>query len=505
MKRFQYYIVLGSMMATLFITCDRDHGLEPLRSGIQGVITFTGEWPTEPEEVRIIGATKFPPTDITELALGEKLPHDVDSYTYTNYMETGTYKILGVAWRPKGGNWALTSVCGLYFNETNSLFPGEVTIATENSIVEGINISVDCSAARQATDSRITGRINFDGAWPEEFTGAIVVASVKDPLSESFSLLDFVYSSAIPAETRSFDYSIEAPAATYKAIGVLFFKGDTPLTLDDLYYTQNLGGIRIEEFVVPAQKTVEGPTFNLQVGVVNSGMSGTVFFTGQWPAEPEEVRLITATSFPPAFDDLIVGDLLPSDADEHAFMFKLRPDAYKLVGVAWRATGTDWDIVSICGVHFAGNDSLAPAEVVIETDTSTVENVNIHVNRSKARKVTDTKITGSITFTDNWPQDITDARVIATTKFSLFPTVMPSLLDLSFSDQTIEPGTTSYDYEIKAFPGTFVATGVIFFKEGQLLSLTDILYSAEVGGLSLDPYDVIENETADGPDFEIQF
>ena len=222
------------LVLSLFLSCEFDRGLEPLRSRISGVITFSGDWPAEPEEVRIIAATKFPPSDISELVLGETLPHDADTYSYKNYMEKGTYKILGVAWREKGGSWGLTSVCGLYFSETESLFPGEVVIPSEAAMVENINIHVDRSSARRTPSSQITGTVNFDGAWPEEFTGAIVVASSKDPLSESFSILDFIYSLVIPEDTPSYQYNIEAPMGTYKAVGVLFFKGDTPLSLEDL-------------------------------------------------------------------------------------------------------------------------------------------------------------------------------------------------------------------------------------------------------------------------------
>ena len=48
---------------------------------------------------------------------------------------------------------------------------------------------------------------------------------------------------------------------------------------------------------------------------------------------------------------------------------KLRADTYTLVGVAWRAQGTNWDLLSICGVYFAGNDTLAPGKVVIAMQT----------------------------------------------------------------------------------------------------------------------------------------
>lgn len=133
-----------------------------------------------------------------------------------------------------------------------------------------------------------------------------------------------------------------------------------------------------------------------------------------------------------------------------------------------------------------------------------VQDINIQVNRSKARVITDTRITGSITFDGPWPQDVTEMRVIATTKFSLFPVELPSLFDLSFSE-SLPVGADSMNYVIKAFPATYVATGVIFFREGQTLSIDDILYSAGVNGLALTEYTVERDSTLAGPDFDIHF
>lgn len=235
---------------------------------------------------------------------------------------------------------------------------------------------------------------------------------------------------------------------------------------------------------------------------VLSEISGIVTFIGEWPAPAEEVRLVAATTFPPDFEKIIPGDTIPVDVASYDYSFKLKPDTYRLVGVIWKAEGTDYDLLSICGFYFDTEDFLAPGEVEVPTNVSIVENINIEVDRSKARKITDSKIIGSITFNNTWPTGITEARIIATTKFSFGE--LPTLLDLAFSD-VIAPGTTYLDYVIQAFPATFVATGVIFFREGQTLSLDDIYYSSDVGGLVYQTYTVPEDSTIVGPDFNIEF
>jgi hypothetical protein len=238
---------------------------------------------------------------------------------------------------------------------------------------------------------------------------------------------------------------------------------------------------------------------------VRSAIEGTITFTGSWPGDPAEVRLVSAKKFPPSdISEIDIGEAIPTDVSSYSYTYYVDPGTYPFIGVAWREKDSVWDVLSICGVYFSGSDSLAPSEIVIPSDTSMIQNIDIRVNRSKAHKVTDTKITGSISSSGTWPADITEARVIATTKFSLVPTVLPSLLDLAFSDKIV-PGTTQTDYVIKAFPGKFVATGVLFFKQGHNLSLTDIIYSAQIGGLSLGEYEVQEDSTGHGPDFNVQF
>ena len=238
---------------------------------------------------------------------------------------------------------------------------------------------------------------------------------------------------------------------------------------------------------------------------IRSNIQGTITYSGEWPAPVAEVRLVTATKFPPSgVSDLLIGESIPVTGDSYDFNFYLKPGAYDLIGVAWREQNSIWDIISVCGIHFSGSDSLAPGEIVIPTDTSQVNNINIIVDRSQAKRVTNTKIIGSVKFTGAWPDSVLEVRVIATTKFNFFPTVLPTLLDLSFSN-SISAGIDSAEYIINAFPDTYVATAVIFFQSGQSLSFDDIIFSLNVGGLNLTPFTAVEDSTTVGPDFQIVF
>ncbi|OQX95401.1 hypothetical protein B6I21_05600 [candidate division KSB1 bacterium 4572_119] len=233
---------------------------------------------------------------------------------------------------------------------------------------------------------------------------------------------------------------------------------------------------------------------------IRSNIHGTINFSGEWPAAAAEVRLVTATQFPPSgIEDLIIGEQIPLSGDSYEYNFYLKPGTYKLVGVAWREVGSLWDIISICGIYFSGYDSLSPGEIVIPSDTSQINNIDIVVNRSRAHRITNSKITGSVTFKGTWPDSVLDVRVIATTKFSIFPVYqLPTLLDISFSNG-IAQGMDSAQYVINAFPGNYEATAVLLFRENTSFSLENII------ALDQTPYTVPEDSTVKGPDFEINF
>ena len=239
---------------------------------------------------------------------------------------------------------------------------------------------------------------------------------------------------------------------------------------------------------------------------ITHGVSGTVTFTGEWPAKAVEVRLVTSKVFPPEMDDIIFGDPIPVDMSKYDFEFELEPGTYKLFGVAWRNEGVEWNYPSFCGVYYAkDDDSLAPSFITIADENSIVKRVNIGVDRSQARIVSDAQITGTVTFKGAWPENISEARVISTTRLDISKLETPSFNDLAFSD-AIKKGATSFNYKIPAFPGKFIATFVIFFKEGEKLSINDVLWSSERGGLDLaTSYTVELNQNVKGPDFTIDF
>ncbi len=494
------FFVIGIFL----LQCGGDNGVDPKsKSKIEGTVSFSGAWPEAAEDVRVVVGREFPVKSFDDLIQSPTIASD-GSATYSIEVENGSYAFVGVAWKAAGGVWGLAGVCGVYSSDSDFYTPAKVSVSEDAPTASGVDIMVNRSNARKLTGAQVVGTIQLQGAWPNDYSSAVMITSAKDLVSEPFTLLDLNLGTAIERGATAADYSIATPAGSNQTIGVAFLDASGRLTQDAVYFAQNNGGLETTAQSISENQTVSGPDFTVKLGSVTSGVKGTISFIGEWPATAKEIRLITATVWPPAIDELIIGEEISSDAVNHKYTFYLKPDTYSVIGVVWRAEGTEWDLMSICGAYFAGEDSLAPSQVVVPDEESFVENINVVVDRFKARKVTETYIQGDISFTGAWPDSVSEARVIATTKFQIFPPILPTMLDLAFSDP-IPFGSQNASYSMRAFPGTFAAIGVIFLKDEGEMTIDDILYSLDVDGLDLEPFDVAENTIVPDKSFDIVF
>lgn len=251
----QSQLLLFIIVISLFaFTCDMDHGLEPIRSGISGTINYVGDWPENTAEVRIVAATTFPPTDINDLIIGDILPIGGDSTIYIFYLDPGDYYI-GLVWREREAAWGIQSIFGIYTNPGDSFAPGLITIPDDTTVVTGKDITADFAYARRASQSSISGTVKFSGNWPENVENFMVIASTKFPPA---SMLDLAFSGLQPGYVDSINYSISAAPGTYLVVGVVLKKVDQPWALE------NVVGLLLKDIVVPTESSeVKGIDFTV--------------------------------------------------------------------------------------------------------------------------------------------------------------------------------------------------------------------------------------------------
>jgi hypothetical protein len=242
MKKLSFCLII-ILPLLCFIKCDIDKGLAPLQNGIQGTITFVGEWPENTEQVLVLASTDFPPQGITQLDMGEPLPIGEDSSQYSIFLPPGTYRAVGVVWKEKNYEWNVNNIIGLYFEGGASLSPGVVEVP-KDSLVTDINIVADFKRARSHFESSIGGTLTFEGQWPEGADNLFVVASLT-PLIPLPTLMDLYISSSLPVGLDSVDYEISLPPDTYIFLAVILLEKNKPID------ASAINGLLMGPFIVP--------------------------------------------------------------------------------------------------------------------------------------------------------------------------------------------------------------------------------------------------------------
>ena len=231
-----------------------NHGLEPIRSGVSGTINYIGDWPENTAEVRIVAATTFPPTDINDLIIGDILPTGGNSTEYNFYLDPGDY-YLGLVWREREAAWGIQSIFGIYTDPGESFAPGLITIPDDKTIISGKDITADFAYARRASQSSISGTVNFVGSWPDDVENFMVIAATKFPPE---SMLDLAFSGLQTGYADSLNYSISAAPGSYLVVGVVLKKFDQPWALE------NVVGLLLKDIVVPTDcSEVKGIDFTV--------------------------------------------------------------------------------------------------------------------------------------------------------------------------------------------------------------------------------------------------
>jgi hypothetical protein len=104
-----------------------------------------------------------------------------------------------------------------------------------------------------------------------------------------------------------------------------------------------------------------------------TGISGTITFEGQWPANTEFVRVAVYQTYPPP--SLIalaaVSDPLPFGVQKTDYILPLKPGTYGWILVAWKAKNTPFTAIRTLGVYYAAGDSTRPGSVTVEKNRLT--------------------------------------------------------------------------------------------------------------------------------------
>lgn len=243
------------LVLLLSVNCDVDTGLEPTRSGLAGTIYFEESWPENTDQVMVVAAKVFPPSDLEDIIMSEPLQTFVDTIDYEIWTNPGTFQAVGVVWKEIDQPWDVTNIIGIYFPTDDRFSPGNVTIPDRETLVDSIDINADLSLARHYVESTINGQLSVNGEWPETAENVLVVASQTILPT---GLLDIVFGVPIQAGFDSTLYSLTVQPGTYRLIGALVTETDSPVGIESIkgIYRKNPGDFFPGSVVIPSDTTV---------------------------------------------------------------------------------------------------------------------------------------------------------------------------------------------------------------------------------------------------------
>lgn len=236
MKKYILSAFLLFLVLALFVSCEIDHGLYPIKYTIKGkVLFFKGDPPPTTDRVEVFALKEFPPKDPQNfLYLGQSGALDFSKGNEVDYeiqVSPTSYQMLAVLWKEKGYDWTLTGLLGFYTGGTQSILPDTVEVSRENPVVDSVDIYANWEVVSK--DASISGKISYEGNWPEDTQLLLLAVYRQKPTSEMQFLLFENVDYTQPVFVDSSTYRLAVGSGVYNYV-VLYWVGKKISKITDL-------------------------------------------------------------------------------------------------------------------------------------------------------------------------------------------------------------------------------------------------------------------------------
>jgi hypothetical protein len=189
---------------------------------------------------------------------------------------------------------------------------------------------------------------------------------------------------------------------------------------------------------------------------IHSKIGGQIRFTGdRVPLDTDEIRVALIKDFPPRdIKELLFSDMVPFRAHDTVLVetpvpweIFAPPGEYEMVAVIWKENNESWNISNVVGVYggFFLGDMLFPTykTVIVPSAHSEIDTLSIHANLNRVNR--DAKISGTIAFKGDWPQN---TGIVGVGAFVEVPR-KGDLLDYYLKNAALDYGVTTFVREYK--------------------------------------------------------
>ena len=275
MPKLTTLIFAAALSAILFQACEIDHGLDLSPSKITGQVLFYGDPDSTVsiDEVRVVAASRFPPTGVADIFFSGAVNFGVDTADYEIILPYGDYPALAVLWKPRDADWALENLLGFYgFDPLTFQANLKGVQLTEGSPVAA-NVDIPALWGFTTFDGRVEGDLVFAGEWPENTEIVVLGAFTQVPDLNNIGLATLLFLGGInftlPRDVAFQHYELPVRRrqnnllAEYKFIG-LFWKGHD-IAWDEIrcigFYRARNDSTQPGNFTMPPQGRVTGIDF----------------------------------------------------------------------------------------------------------------------------------------------------------------------------------------------------------------------------------------------------
>ncbi len=244
--------LMGFAIFSLVLISCADHGLEAnfFKGTVQGELQISSVVPAATDELRVALVQDFPPASLQGLVTSDVIAVNKDTSVKMQTVPfaldapLGEYEAAIVLWKALDQSFILTDIVGIFGNlERFELTP--IRLTEQTPVQAEVNIPLDLSRVNRT--AAISGRIDFEGAWPANtsIVALVVLKSLADLTNGIPPAISFV-----PRDTQSLSYRVGLAPDRYSAVLVAW------LPVGEF----NLANIRVLGFFEdPAQRGLPAP------------------------------------------------------------------------------------------------------------------------------------------------------------------------------------------------------------------------------------------------------
>ncbi|MBD3376168.1 hypothetical protein GF406_14120 [candidate division KSB1 bacterium] len=134
-----------AMITDIDINADLSRAKFAVSSAIKGTISTEGQWPETAQSVLIIASKNILPTGLLDIQFSPPIEPGFESTEYTFTVQPGTYRLIAMLLLEENVPLGVESIKGFYRSNPASPFPGSVTVASDSSVVDNIDMILDFS------------------------------------------------------------------------------------------------------------------------------------------------------------------------------------------------------------------------------------------------------------------------------------------------------------------------------------------------------------------------